>query len=46
MPGGSEGDNMVPGMLFVMVSFTPWMIYWTLCGIDTPLGVSISLLIS
>ncbi|MEM1521352.1 MAG: hypothetical protein QXK42_07425 [Candidatus Korarchaeum sp.] len=33
----TEGDSRVPGMLSIMLSFIPWMIYWTLCGIGIPL---------
>lgn len=42
----------IPGMLYILVSFTPWVIYWVLCsfgdklGIAIPFAVSLLLLIS
>jgi len=36
----------LPGMLFLLISFAPWIAYWALCGIDSRLGVALPLLIS
>ena len=33
----------VPGMLFILISFIPWIVYWILCGIGLRIGVLISL---
>jgi len=33
-------------MLYMLVSFTPWIVYWVLCGFDSTLGVVAPLLIS
>lgn len=29
----------IPGMLYILVSFIPWIIYWTLCGMGSKFGV-------
>jgi all-trans-retinol 13,14-reductase len=45
MGGGKmEGDvrsnkRKIPGMLYILVSFAPWIIYWILCGIGNALGI-------
>lgn len=39
-------SRKIPGMLYILVSFVPWIIYWVLCGMGYRLGVIISLLIS
>ncbi|ADM28598.1 All-trans-retinol 13,14-reductase [Ignisphaera aggregans DSM 17230] len=36
----------IPGMLYIFISFIPWIIYWVLCGIGFGLGIAISFLIS
>ena len=36
----------VPGMLFILISFIPWIVYWTLCGLGLRVGVLISLAIA
>jgi len=36
----------LPGMLYVLISFTPWVTYWVLCGVGSGLGVALPLLIS
>ena len=41
-----KNDRKVPGMLYMFVSFVPWILYWTLCSIDYKLGVAIPLAIS
>jgi len=34
------------GMLYILVSFIPWIVYWILCGFGNPLGITASLIIS
>ncbi|RSN67748.1 FAD-dependent oxidoreductase [Candidatus Korarchaeum cryptofilum] len=34
------------GMLYILISFIPWILYWTLCGIGSYLGIIIPLAIS
>jgi len=41
-----KNDRKVPGMLYMFVSFVPWILYWTLCSMDYKLGVAIPLAIS
>jgi len=36
----------VPGMIFILISFIPWIVYWILCGLGLSIGVLISLVIS
>lgn len=36
----------VPGMVYITVSFIPWIIYWSLCGLGLKIGVLLSLIIS
>jgi len=36
----------IPGMLYILVSFTPWIVYWVLCIIGNILGIVIPLVIS
>lgn len=36
----------IPGMLYILVSFVPWIIYWILCGMGNELGVAIPLVIA
>ena len=36
----------IPGMLYILVSFIPWIIYWVLCGMGNKLGIAIPLAIS
>ncbi len=35
-----------PGMLYILVSFVPWIIYWILCGMGYKLGILLSLMFS
>ena len=39
-------DNKIPGMLYVLVSFIPWIVYWVLCGTGKPGGILIPFVIS
>jgi all-trans-retinol 13,14-reductase len=36
----------MPGMLYIIVSFIPWIIYWILCSIRNILGIVIPFVIS
>ena len=33
-------------MLYILVSFVPWIVYWVLCGMGNMLGIVVSLAIS
>ena len=39
-------ERKIPGMLYILVSFIPWIVYWILCGMGNKLGVVIPLVIS
>ncbi|HDI75577.1 MAG: all-trans-retinol 13,14-reductase [Thermoprotei archaeon] len=39
-------SRKIPGMLYIFVSFTPWIIYWVLCSAGYELGILLSLLFS
>lgn len=41
-----ENNRKIPGMLYILVSFAPWIVYWVLCGTGNILGVIISLVIA
>lgn len=41
-----KDNGKIPGMLYILVSFAPWVVYWVLCGMGNRLGVVISLAIS
>jgi len=36
----------MPGMLYILISFVPWIVYWVLSGAGNVLGVVVSLAIS
>lgn len=36
----------IPGMVYILVSFIPWIIYWILCGMGNELGIVIPFAIS
>jgi len=36
----------IPGMLYILVSFAPWIVYWILCGMGNILGITIPLIIA
>lgn len=47
MKGNVENkERKIPGMLYILVSFIPWIIYWILCGIGNKLGIPASFLVS
>ena len=41
-----KSNGKIPGMLYMLVSFAPWVVYWVLCGVGNKLGVVIPLAIS
>ena len=43
-----EGGNSkrIPGILYILVSFVPWIAYWVLCGMESELGVVVPFVIS
>lgn len=41
-----NNKRKIPGMLYILVSFIPWIIYWVLCGMGNRLGVIIPFAIS
>ena len=41
-----KSNGKIPGMLYMLVSFAPWVVYWVLCGMGNKLGVVIPLAIS
>ena len=42
----AKSSGRIPGMLYILFSFIPWIVYWVICGIGNKLGVIISLAIS
>lgn len=36
----------LPGMLYILISFVPWILYWTLSGSGAPLGIILGLAMS
>ncbi len=46
MIGPRENKRGMPGMLYMLVSFIPWLLYWVLCGIGSGLGVVMPLVLS
>ena len=41
-----KNNGKMPGMLYILVSFVPWILYWMLCSVGNRLGVAISFPIS
>ncbi|MDI6822297.1 MAG: FAD-dependent oxidoreductase [Actinomycetota bacterium] len=41
-----NNKRKIPGMLYILVSFTPWIVYWILCGMGNVLGIVVPLAIS
>ncbi|HAA89410.1 MAG TPA: all-trans-retinol 13,14-reductase [Peptococcaceae bacterium] len=48
MERNMENNNKrkIPGMLYILVSFIPWIVYWILCSLGNVLGIVIPLAIS
>jgi len=42
------GNNKrkIPGILYILTSFIPWIVYWVLCGVGNRLGIVIPFIIS
>lgn len=40
------GGRRIPGMVYILVSFIPWVVYWVLCGLGFGIGVFFPFLIS
>jgi len=41
-----SGKRRVPGQLYILVSFVPWILYWVLTGFNVVLGVVLALVSS
>ena len=41
-----DNERKIPGMLYILVSFIPWIIYWILCGMGNKLGIVVPLAVS
>ncbi|MHA1334106.1 MAG: phytoene desaturase family protein, partial [Candidatus Odinarchaeia archaeon] len=41
-----NNKRKMPGMLYILVSFIPWILYWVLCGMENSLGVVIPFAVS
>jgi len=47
MEGNTENSKRkIPGMLYILFSFIPWIVYWILCGTGNVLGIVVPLTIS
>lgn len=42
----TSNKKKIPGMLFIIISFMPWIVYWVLCGMGNKLGIVIPFLLS
>ena len=45
MKGYMKNNRKIPGMLHILISFVPWIVYWMLCKMRNMLGVVIPLVI-
>jgi len=41
-----DNKRKIPGMLYILASFIPWILYWVLCGMGSYAGIIIPLAIS
>ncbi len=41
-----NNKRKIPGMLYILISFVPWIVYWVLCGMGDVLGIIIPLVIA
>jgi all-trans-retinol 13,14-reductase len=41
-----NNKRKIPGMLYILVSFIPWIVYWIVCGMGNVLGIIVPLAIS
>ena len=37
----TSNKRKIPGMLYIIISFLPWIVYWVLCGMGNKLGIVI-----
>ena len=37
-------SRKIPGMVYIFVSFIPWIAYWILCGMRSPIGIVVGLM--
>lgn len=37
----TSNKRKIPGMLFIIISFIPWIVYWVLCGMGNKSGIVI-----
>jgi all-trans-retinol 13,14-reductase len=42
----SKNKTGIPGMLYVFISFIPWIFYWSLCGFGSKAGIAVPLIAS
>jgi len=42
----NDKTKKIPGMLYILVSFAPWIIYWVVCGMGNKLGIVVPFAIS
>ncbi|MCD6592911.1 FAD-dependent oxidoreductase [Candidatus Bathyarchaeota archaeon] len=45
MKGYMRNNRKIPGVLHILISFVPWIVYWMLCKMRNMLGVVIPLVI-
>jgi len=41
-----DNKRKIPGMLYILISFIPWILHWVLCGMGSYAGIVIPLAIS
>jgi len=41
-----KNNREIPGMLYILVSFIPWIVYWILCSMGSRLGVTLAFVTS
>ncbi|MBU0620148.1 FAD-dependent oxidoreductase [Patescibacteria group bacterium] len=41
-----NNKRKIPGMIYIFISFIPWIVYWILCGMGNALGIVFSFAIS
>ncbi len=46
MEGAKNNKKKIPGMVYILFSFIPWITYWILCGMESNFGLIIPLFIS
>jgi len=46
MENVGNNKRKIPGILYILISFIPWIVYWVLCGAGSRLGIVIPFTIS